>query len=93
MDTNAPFYPIPIGTVSTGISYYDWIAAVAMQALTMRGLEVKADRAMTDEERDLELAARAYKMADAMLHARAQTQAERAKRHAEPRATRPAPRA
>jgi hypothetical protein len=84
MDHNAPVFPVPVGATGVGISYYDWLAAVALQALTTRGLEVKADRAMTDEERDFELATRAYRMADAMLRARAKAHANLAKRDATP---------
>jgi hypothetical protein len=79
MDSNTPLYPVPAGSANKGISCYDWIAAVALQALTTKGLDVKADRAMTDEERDLELATRAYKLADAMLRARANAAADKAK--------------
>jgi uncharacterized membrane protein YukC len=78
MDTNTPFYPVPTGSASTGISYYDWIAAVALQALATKGVDVKADRAMSDEDRDLELATRAYKLADAMLRVRTKAAADRA---------------
>jgi hypothetical protein len=93
MDSNTPLYPVPAGSANTGISYYDWIAAVALQALTTKGLDVKADRAMTDEERDLELATRAYKLADAMMRARANAAAHQAQPTAvspktEPRAVR-----
>ncbi|MHB8969548.1 MAG: hypothetical protein ACYC3X_05990 [Pirellulaceae bacterium] len=91
MDTTASFYPVPAGSTSTGISYYDWIAAVALQALTTKGLDVKADRAMSDEDRDLELATRAYRLADAMLRARATAAANQAKRNAAPSTPEPRP--
>lgn len=98
MDPHAPLFPVLPGSASPGISYHDWLAAVALQAFTTKGLEVRADRAMTDPERDLLLATRAYQLADAMLLARAAAAKERA-RHAatepaspEPRSPRPATR-
>ena len=97
MDHSTPVYPVPVGSTSVGLSYYDWIAAVALQGLVTRGLEIKADRAMTDEERDFELASRAYRVADAMMRARAKAYANLAKRDAVPpkpdvRPSKPAPR-
>jgi hypothetical protein len=91
MDPYAPAYPVPAGSTNTGISYYDWIAAIALQALTTKGMDVKADRAMTDEERDLELATRAYGLADAMVRARAKAESDKAKRNAEPPRAEPRP--
>lgn len=98
MDPTAPVFPVPVGATSVGISYYDWLAAVALQGLITRGLEIKADRAMTDEERDFELATRAYRVADAMLRARAKAHAAQAKRDSapakpDPRPAKPTPRA
>jgi hypothetical protein len=91
MDHNTPVYPVPVGSTSVGISHYDWIAAVALLGLVTRGSEVKADRAMTDEERDLELATCAYRMADAMMSARASAYANLARRDAAPPKTDPRP--
>lgn len=91
MDHNTPVYPVPVASTNAGISYYDWIAAVALQGLVTRGLEIKADRAMTDEERDFELASRAYRVADAMVRARAKAHANLAKRDAAPPKTDPRP--
>jgi hypothetical protein len=79
MDPHAPLFPVLPGSTSPGISYHDWLAAVALQAFTTKGLEVRADRAMTDAERDLMLATRAYQLADAMLLARAAAAKERAR--------------
>ena len=98
MDHNTSLYPVPAGSIQIGICYYDWIAAVALQGLVTRGLEIKADRAMTDEERDFELATRAYRVADAMLRARAKAHANLAKKDAAaakspPSASKPTPRA
>lgn len=91
MDSHAPLFPVAPDSASPGISYHDWLAAVALQALTTKGLEVRADRAMTDPERDLLLATRAYQLADAMLLARAASAKERA-RQASVESTRPEPR-
>ena len=73
MNDNKPVFPIPAGTMQTGISYRDWLAAIAMQGLSSRGFDVKADRAMTLEEREEELAKRAYGLADAMMKVRHQS--------------------
>jgi hypothetical protein len=84
MDHNTLVFPVPPGATSAGVSYYDWIAAVALQGLVTRGPEIKADRAMTDDERDLELALRAYRLADAMIRARAKAHANLAKQNSTP---------
>ena len=76
MDTHEPLFPVPVGSANEGISYHDWLAAIALPALTTRGLEVKADRAYTDDERDLALATH-YRLADAMLLARTASAKER----------------
>ena len=67
MNDNKPFFPVPAGSLQTGIAVRDWLAALAMQGLASRGLEVKADRAMSIQEKEEELATRAYGLADAML--------------------------
>jgi len=64
-------FPAPAGTASPGIALRDWLAALAMQGFVTRGLEVKADRFMSEEEKDDEIATRAYRMADAMLRVKA----------------------
>jgi hypothetical protein len=69
-DINQPLYPTPPGARGTGISTYDWLAALAMQGLMTRGMEVRGDRAMTEEEKDIEMAQRAYRVATAMMQAR-----------------------
>lgn len=76
MNDNEPVFPVPAGTLQTGIAVRDWLAAIAMQGLASRGLEVKADRAMTMEEKEEELATRAYGLADAMLKTRRQNGAD-----------------
>ena len=70
LDLSAPAFPVPVGAKSTGITLCDWLAAMAMQAFVTHGMKVKADRAMTEEEMDDELAERAYRMARSMLRAR-----------------------
>jgi hypothetical protein len=79
MDRNTLLFPLPpgttqTGTTQTGITVHDWLAAVAMQALLTKGIEVQADRAMTAEQKDDLIAARAYQLADAMLRARPKAQ-------------------
>lgn len=71
-DGNQPLYPTPPGAKNPGISTYDWLAALAMQGLMTRGMEVRGDRAMTEQEKDNEMAQRAYSVADAMMRARRQ---------------------
>ena len=67
MNDNKPLFPVPAGSLQTGIAVRDWLAALAMQGLASRGLAVKADRAMSIQEKEEELATRAYGLADAML--------------------------
>ena len=69
----APFHSVPSGATNPGISHYDWLAAVAMQGLVTHGMEVRGDRALSEEDKDREMAERAYRMADAMLRAREKT--------------------
>lgn len=66
-----PTFPIPGGIQAIGVNQRDWLAAVALQGIAAKGLEVQADRAMTQVERDIEMANRAYALADAMLTVRA----------------------
>ena len=70
MYDNKPVFPVPAGTPHAGIAYRDWLAAMAMQGLASRELQVNADRALTMKEKDEQLAARAYALADAMLTVR-----------------------
>ncbi len=70
VDASTPLYPVPAGASATGITMYDWLAAVAMQGLMMHGMKIQADRAMTEEEKDDEMAERSYRMAAAMLRTR-----------------------
>lgn len=59
-------FPAPTGSQG-GITIRDWLAGQAFQGLAVNGLEIKADRHMTQEERNILLAERAYDMADSML--------------------------
>jgi hypothetical protein len=70
IDTATPFAPLPVGARNAGITVYDFLAATAMQALVSRGIEARADRVITEEEKEEELARRSYQMANAMLRAR-----------------------
>ncbi len=63
-------FPVPADARQTGITMRDWIAVAAMQGVMSKGLKVQADRAMTETERQDEMAAYAYQMADAMLRTR-----------------------
>ncbi len=75
-----PVFPLPTGIQAVGVTQRDWVATLALQGVAAKGLEVQADRAMTQVERDLEMARRAYALADAMLTVRSQKpQAPKAK--------------
>ena len=65
-----PAYPVAPGAHLTGASLRDWLALGALQGLAAKGLDVNANRAMSQEDRDLEMATRAYGLADAMLTVR-----------------------
>jgi hypothetical protein len=67
----SPAFPTPVGSES-GITVRDWIATLALQGLAVNGLEIQADRHMTQQDRDQVLAKRAYGMADALLAERDQ---------------------
>jgi hypothetical protein len=71
-----PAYPVT-GTHSTGATLRDWFAVAALQGISAKGLEVNANRAMSQDERDLEMATRAYQLADAMLAIRLRTASEK----------------
>lgn len=84
VDATAPMFPAPVGARSPGISIYDYVAAVAMQGLLTHGMKINADRAMTEAEMDQQMAERAYRIAGAMLRARAATIEEQEKQSAIP---------
>ncbi len=71
LDVQQPLFPPPVGAKSPGISINDWLAAMAMQGLINHGMKISADRALTEDEKDDQLAERAYKIAGAMMRARA----------------------
>ena len=60
-------FPVISGAESSGLSIRDWMATAALQGLAAKGLEIQADRAMTQKEKDLAMAMQAYRLADAML--------------------------
>jgi hypothetical protein len=70
MDHQTPLFPPPLGAKNAGITIHDWLAALAMQGLLMHGMKVSADRALTEDEKDNQLAERAYKIANAMVRTR-----------------------
>jgi hypothetical protein len=70
IDPLAPFHAVPPGATYPGITLFDWFAAVALQGFITHGMEVRGDRALTEADKDQEMAARAYRMAEAMLRAR-----------------------
>ncbi|MCA9218167.1 MAG: hypothetical protein KDB27_34095 [Planctomycetales bacterium] len=72
-----PTFPLANEIQAIGITQRDWVATLALQGIAAKGLEVKADRAMTQEERDIEMARRSYALADAMLTVRAETMVRR----------------
>ena len=90
MDRDACLFPLPLGATQSGIAIHDWLAAMALQALVTKGLEVQADRAMTETQKDDLVATRAYQLADAMVRVRKrvqQTAANAAKQSAPPGTT------
>ena len=67
-----PVFPLPTGIQAVGVTQRDWVATLALQGIAAKGMEVQADRAMSQVERNLEMARRAYGLADAMLTIRAE---------------------
>jgi hypothetical protein len=64
---NRSAFPVGATAVEQGVSQRDWFAAMALQGLVAKGMEVIGDRVVTESERNLLLARRAYGLADAML--------------------------
>jgi hypothetical protein len=62
-----PAFPVSATTVQQGVSLRDWLAAMALQGVVAKGLEVIGDRLVGEAERNLMMARRAYSLADAML--------------------------
>jgi hypothetical protein len=67
--SNQPAFPVPSGAITSGVSRRDWFAAMALQGVVSKGLEVMGDRVVTEQERHLMMARRAFSLADAMLEA------------------------
>ncbi len=70
MSNDTSVFPVPNNALCSGISTRDWLAAVALQGLLTKGLKINADRAMSEEEKDDQLAIQAYRAADAMIRVR-----------------------
>jgi hypothetical protein len=68
-DADCPAFPVPSAAIAMGVSRRDWFAAMALQGIVIKGLEVMSDRVVTIFERDLIMAQRAYALADAMVMA------------------------
>ena len=66
-----PAFPVPQGATALGVTQRDWFAACALQGVVAKGLDVIGDRVVSESERNLLLAERAYALADAMVQARA----------------------
>ena len=64
---NLPAFPVPTGAIEQGVSRRDWFAIQALQGVVSKGLEVTGDRVLSEEDRSMLLARRAYGIADAML--------------------------
>ena len=62
-----PAFPVPPSAAYTGISMRDWFAANALQGIIAKGLEVRGDRALSQDDKDAEMVRRAYNLADEML--------------------------
>ena len=62
-----PAFPVPSNASQQGVSVRDWLAAIALQGVVTKGLDVIGDRVVTEKERNLMLARHAYGLADAML--------------------------
>ena len=62
-----PAFPVSPSDRATGITVRDWFAAQALQGVVAKGLDVIGDRVVSELDRNLMLARRAYALADAML--------------------------
>lgn len=69
-------FPVPPAATSRGVTQRDWFAAAAMQGVVTKGLEVIGDRVVSEKDRYLLMARRAYAIADAMLQARSETSSD-----------------
>jgi hypothetical protein len=62
-----PAFPVQATSLEHGITIRDWFAAMALQGVVAKGLDVIGDRVVSEQDRNLMLARRAYGLADAML--------------------------
>ena len=62
-----PAFPVTASAVENGVSLRDWFAAMALQGVVAKGLDVIDDRMVSELERNEMMARRAYALADAML--------------------------
>ena len=90
--STSPAFPVPSDATHTGVTVRDWFAAIALQGIAAKGLEVFGDRVITEDEKNQIMATRAYKLADAMVTAKANTAAKqepaKAKSSSNPRSRR-----
>jgi hypothetical protein len=68
-----PAFPVTASAVDHGVSRRDWLAAMALQGVVSKGLDVIGDRMISDSERNEMMARRAYALADAMLAVSSET--------------------
>ena len=64
---NLPAYPVPANAPTEGVSRRDWFAAMALSGVITKGLEIMGDRVVSEQERTMMLARKAYAFADAMV--------------------------
>ncbi len=86
-----PAFPVPADAAHTGVTCRDWFAAVALQGLAAKGLEVFGDRVITEDEKNQIMATRAYAVADAMIAAGEATARKKQESEAAPSANRQRP--
>lgn len=70
---NSPAFPVPSASMAKGVSYRDWLATAALQGIVAKGLDVIGDRVVSEAERNLIMARKAYGLADAMLQVAAES--------------------
>ncbi len=64
-----PAFPVTASAIEHGVTVRDWLAAMALQGVVSKGLDVIGDRMVSESERNMMMARRAYALADAMLAA------------------------
>ena len=60
-------FPVSSNANQRGVSQRDWFAAMALQGLVAKGLEVSGDRVLSERDKCCIMADRAYRLADAMM--------------------------